>query len=345
MNDHHIYRHPHEQQPQNNYNHNNSNLPGMSPLSQRRQTCPAAISTYATQHLDSSGKILNHVVAITVVCDVALFVCSFSVAYLDHLLGLNTGLCSFMLCTASVTVWLIVNNSTNRISALSFLAPTEFMVGLATGLSVGAAVLSAVLSAAYQTGTVCDKIIATAAAGSAAHAAAAAAATTSTSYDAVVADTCANHVSHMTAIWFWAGLVAWLNVVTSMLLATGRQELSAQHRSLYNYETIGGVASGDDTSFPQTPTHFDFEETFRRQQQEILGVHQAAAVRERAAAMFVGDYATIPEVTHGSVAGSGNTAGASSTSLQQQQQQQQQNGSRMSNGYNQTGETAQILSV
>lgn len=295
MNDQHIYHYPQGQQQ------------SYTPVVPRHvmQSCPVAISTYATLHLDSISKILNHVVAVTVVCDAFLFVSSFSVSYLDHHLGFNTVLCSFLLGAVSVTVMLIVNNS--RISALSVLAPTEFMVGLATGITIGAAVLAAILSSTYKTANKCDKVL---------NAATAVGNATTHSYDPVFVDTCANHASNMTAIWFWAGLIAWLNVVASMLLVIGRNELSAHYQ--HNYETIGG-----DT--PVSPSHLDFEETFRRQQQVILGAHQAAAVRDRAAAMFVGDYATIPEVTHGSVPSSLTTASI--------------------NSHNRNSESAQILSV
>jgi hypothetical protein len=144
----------------------------------------------------------------------------------------------------------------------------------------------------------------------------------------------------MNAIWFWAGLVAWLNVVIALLLASGRHELSVHYQG--RYESIGGQSRGssiDAASSHQqsTPSAFDFEESFRRQQQEILGAQQAAAVRDRAAAMFVGDYATIPEVTHGSASGGG---GGSSSN---------HNLSREEAGYGssrpQNGESLRILSV
>ena len=274
MNDHHIYRHP-----QQSYSDNHLQPPHHSMVPhQVLRSCPVAVSTYAALHLDSVSKILNHIVAVTVVCDIFLFLSSFSVSYLDHHLGFNTVLCSFLLSAVSVTVLLIINNS--RISALPVLAPTEFMVGVATGITIGAAVLAAILSTTYHTATECDKVTATG--------------NQTSNNDPVLKDTCANHASSMTAIWFWAGLVAWLNVVASMLLVTCRHELSAHYQQ---YETIGSA----DSTNPVPPVH-DFEETFRRQQQEILGSQQAAAVRDRAAAMFVGDYATIPEVTHGSVA-------------------------------------------
>ena len=44
--------------------------------------CPVTISTYITLHLDTTHKILNHVLYLTMVCDVMLLLSSFSISYL-----------------------------------------------------------------------------------------------------------------------------------------------------------------------------------------------------------------------------------------------------------------------
>jgi hypothetical protein len=215
------------------------------------------------------------------ICDICLFFSSFSVSLLEHNLGFDTVLCSFLLSAAVVAILLIVNNS--RISALSILAPTEYMVGIATGVAIGAAVLAAVLSSTYKTAkSQCSVAVVDGA-------------------DNTVNATqhhnenepnyeymCKNMKTSFSAIWFWAGLSAWLNGVSAMLLIIGRHELSTAHH--HYYETIGGSTT--------TP---DFEEVYRRQQQEILGAspQQYAEIQQRAASMFVGDYSTIPEVTQG----------------------------------------------
>ena len=252
---------------------------------QTLSSCPTSIATYAALHLDSIGKILNHVLFLTVVVDVFLFLSSFAVSYLPNHLGFNTVLCSFLLAAVSVTVLLIVNNS--RISALSVLAPTEFMVGVACGCTLGAAVLAALLSTSYKNVTHCSDL--NASMNDAKNS------TAALPYDPDFATACTNS-SSMTGIWFWAGLSAWLNAIAAMLLATGRYQLSEHYQQ---YETIGGVSDDHHHSSsghqPQQQ-HHDFEETYRRQQQEILGASQAAAVQSRAASMFVGDYSTIPEV-------------------------------------------------
>jgi len=276
-------------------------------------SCPTSIGTYVALHLDSVSKILNHILFLTVIVDVFLFLSSFSVSYLPNHMGFNTVLCSFLLAAVSVLVLLIVNNS--RISALSVLAPTEFMVGVATGGTIGAAVLAGLLSSTYKTVTHCNEL-------------AADAGKNNTHYDPVFTTAC-NNTRSMTGIWFWAGLAAWLNAVAAMLLVTGRYELSEHYQQ---YETIGGVHGDEEFSGgsnQRQPQHHDFEETFRRQQQEILGASQAAAMQNRAASMFVGDYSSIPEVR--------DTSTSMSTVTLNSQQQQSNSGG--------TKKDAQILSV
>ena len=272
--------------------------------------CPTSIGTYAALHLDSIGKIVNHFLFLTVLVDVFLFLCSFSVSYLPNHMGPNTVLCSFLLAAVPITNLLIVNNS--RISALSVLAPTEFMVGIATGMTIGAAVLSFILSSSYKTVRHCGDIDSSEQQHH--HN------STAQAFDPTFVEACQNTTT-MTGIYFWAGLSAWLNVVTAMLLVTGHYELSEHYQ---RYETIGGggggypngtTTMGGGVGVPQH--HHDFEETFRRQQQEILGVSQAAALQNRAASMFVGDYSSIPEVRD-------PNSSMSTVTLQSHQQQQQQ---------------------
>ena len=265
-------------------------------------SCPTAIATYAALHLDSIGKILNHVLFLTVAADVLLFLSSFGVSYLPNHLGFSTVLCSFLLAAVSVTVLLIVNNS--RISALSVLAPTEFMIGAATGACFMASILAMLLSSTYRTVTHCQDLQQPADSGAHNNSSSAA---TPQNFDPDFVTACTNSGS-MTGIWFWAGLSAWLNAIATMLLATGRHRLSEHYQ---HYEAVGGDLDG----VPRQH-HHDFEETYRRTQAEILGAGQAAAVQSRAASMFVGDYATIPEVRdpgNGGGSGSMSTVTLSST--------------------------------
>jgi len=309
--------------------------------------CPTSIGTYAALHLDSVGKILNHFLFLTVIIDVFLFLSSFAVSYLPNHMGPNTVLCSFLLAAVPVTSLLIVNNS--RISALSVLAPTEFMIGVATGLTIGAAVLSFILSSSYKTVRHCSELHNTEQATTHNnHSGNHSAASDAIEYDPVFTTACSNTTS-MTGIYFWAGLSAWLNVVTAMLLVTGRHELSEHFQ---HYETIGGANDGGNNYNDNNPhmsgsgSH-DFEETFRRQQQEILGASQAAAIQNRAASMFVGDYSSIPEVrTHTTSQNHPANSSLSTVTLASSQQGQAQPlNSSSNNNSNKQKKDPQVLAV
>ena len=249
--------------------------------------CPG-LATYAALHLDSIGKIINHVLAVTMVCDVFLFFSSWSVSLLPNI-GFNTVLISFLLCVQTICVLLIINN--NRISALSFLSPTEFMIGVAFGITLGATALSLVLSGAFRRVSRCgheppnSRTPASAPNG-----------TDTTSSENAFGDPvyqyiCEQHAGAMAAVWFWSGLVFWFNFCTCLLLAVGRSELTQNS----HYEHIGGGG--------ESGAH-DFEEQFRRTQ---AGFPAGDALNQTPTPSFVGDYATIPEIRPGN----GTTPGSS----------------------------------
>jgi hypothetical protein len=280
--------------------------------------CPVAVTTYATLHLDTIHKLLNHILYVTIACDIIVFLSSFSISYFNNV-GYNTVLCTFLLCTITVVTLLIINN--NRISALSILAPTEYMIGVATGITLSAIVISLLLCSTYKsTIKLCHEIIQSSSSFSTSHST-----TTSNnnsthsdnavpdySNDAILLDACRNHTSTMSSIRFWSSLIGWCNVVLAALLMIGRHELSAHTTRLtsnsgstgpYSYDPIPttSTTTAPTTNGNEYPPGYDFEEQFRQQQAEILGSQGVAAIRDRitsttTTAMFVGDYSTIPEV-------------------------------------------------
>jgi hypothetical protein len=218
------------------------NEPGLSRQIQRCfQLCPRVVAAYTATHMDTIPKIINHVLVVMITCDIFLFMASWNVSFLPNL-GFNTVLVSFLLSGQAVCVWLILNN--NRISALSFLSPTEFMVGLALGISIGGSILAFVISRAYKHLSRCD----------------------GNPNDAIYVYLCGERKGSIRAIWFWGGLVFWLNFCTSILIAMGRPQLTAQNY----YETLGME---------------DFENHFQNPQGYPVQVPS-----------FVGDYATVPEI-------------------------------------------------
>lgn len=249
---------------------------------------------YASSHLDTLPKILSHVLYVAVVCQVCLLVTSFSASqYLDKELmcGFSPVLCTCFLLAVTILVYVVNNHhhfSHNPLTSL--LEPTEFTIGLSAGLTIGTLVVAVLMAQTFHTGGVlCDS--------ETQHAMSSATTTgrndTATAInspaliDPLLYNACTNHRLNMSSISFWSGLCAWLSAVVAILLTVGRNDiLMARH-----YERI---ADGSNSN-----TIDSFEEIYRRQQREILGAQQAAALQNRATALFVGDYSSVPEVTQG----------------------------------------------
>eukprot|EP00977_Amphora_coffeiformis_P003628 scaffold703_cov168-Amphora_coffeaeformis.AAC.31 len=134
--------------------------------------------------------------------DVFLFFASWGVGFLSF--GFGTVVASFLLCLHATCVLLIINN--NRISALSFLAPTEFMVGNALGMTIGSTILSYFLHSVFSgsMASLCHEATKTDIEGS----------------------LCAQRKGSLGGVWFWSGVCCFLNFITALLIAYGRHELA-----------------------------------------------------------------------------------------------------------------------
>jgi hypothetical protein len=191
--------------------------------------CPGnGLSSYAGLHLDTLSKILNHILYFTAVLDVCLFLSSWSVSFLPQV-GFATTFGSLMICVQTAVVWIIVNN--HRISAFSFLAANDFNLGLALGLTIGATIVAFSTWSSFR-------ILPSCATHAVRHLRSSAHNSSLTSEDFEFA--CGQKRGSMTAVWFWSGLVFWFKVVTSMLLAIGRNELTLagqyENISMNDYE-------------------------------------------------------------------------------------------------------------
>lgn len=217
--------------------------------------CPTAVGTYAAMHLDSIGKILNHILMMMMACNIILFLNAWSVAFLP-VLGFDTGVASFFLCLQNVVVWLILNN--NHIAALSFLSPTQLMIGLALGITIGGSILAFVVTIAFRHAAKCE----TMASGT------------------LLADACKERRGTIHSICFWSGLVFWLNFCTSLLLAVGSGDLARQGE----YENIGVGATGTGMTMEDYEGHFQ-NQRYRNNETNHVSIPD-----------FVGDYSTIPEI-------------------------------------------------
>lgn len=143
--------------------------------------------------------------------DVFLFFAACGVGFLAF--GFGTVVACFLLCLHAVCVLLIINN--NRISSLSFLAPTEFMIGNALGLTVGSTILSFYIHAVF-TRLSCDTAAAT---------------------EATVT-LCKEKQASIGGMWFWSGAVCFLNFITALLIVYGRHELAP---STAMYEQVSNM--------------------------------------------------------------------------------------------------------
>lgn len=193
------------------------------PLAECFAMCPPALGSYASRNLDSIRKITNHVVLVTLVCNVFLFLSSFGVSLLPNV-GLNVVMISFLLIVQTVCVGIILNH--NMAPTVTFLYPTPMVVGVALGTTIGAAVLALVVSSAYQ--RVCQ----------------APAPSTNTTTDPnfdnpLLDDICEKHSGSIRAVCFWSGLVAWFNFCTCLLLTVGQHELAGGGSN--QYQNIGGA--------------------------------------------------------------------------------------------------------
>lgn len=100
-------------------------------------------------------------------------------------------------------------------SALSFLAPTEFMIGNALGLTIGATILSFYVHSVFAN-LPCNETAG------------------SDAFRAV----CEEKRGALGGVWFWSGTVCFLNFVTALLIAYGRHELAP---STAMYEQVSNM--------------------------------------------------------------------------------------------------------
>lgn len=126
-------------------------------------------------------------------------------------LGVSPTFIAFLLLSQNCLTWFALNN--HRMSSLPSLVANEFVIGCLLGIAVGGSLLSFVLSSFFGKLSNCVKI-------------------EMQNYDYEC-----KHQGTMKSIWFWSGIVCWLNTCLAILIVYGRDELSfLQHQS---YENIG----------------------------------------------------------------------------------------------------------
>jgi hypothetical protein len=161
--------------------------------------------------MDTVSKLINRLVFASAICNFFLFIVSFQAAGLPSL-GLDTLLISFLLCFQNAVSWIVLNNG-QLPHTFNAMSPSEFMMGVLLGIAVGGAILAFVTSLFFGRMSRCIKIEVNA-------------------YEYVC-----EHRSIMLGIWFWSGLVFWINTGIAVLIAVGRDELIYLRQG--DYETIG----------------------------------------------------------------------------------------------------------
>lgn len=229
---------------------------------------PGWFRNYASLHLDSIPKLVNHLILFMGFCNCMLFLSCWHIPVVSDI-GFNTPLCVLFLGVQNACLYVIFNNA--RFEGMQFLAPTEFMVGNSLGITIGAALLALTIANLNRNIAQCTTVR------SAVH--------------EYLCETIVNNRGALSAVSFWSGLVFWLEFCLSLLITIGRRELTNSNQ----YENL----SLDDR-FPE------YAAGGQQQQQSSYNNNGSSIIGSFANAIptpsFVGNYSTVPEI-HSSAAG------------------------------------------
>lgn len=181
------------------------------------------------QFFSTVPKVINKLLLIMGVCNVFLLMSVFQTTTLPNL-GVSPIFVAFLLCSQNGMTWFALNN--HRLSSYSRL-PTivanDFMVGCLLGITIGGSIVAFILSQFFGQISNCVSI-------------------KMTNFEY----TC-QHQGTMKAIWFWSGLIFWINTSLSVLFVYAKDELSyLQHA---NYESIGLALEELQSTFERTAVY------------------------------------------------------------------------------------------
>lgn len=159
---------------------------------------------------DTVPKVINNLLFMMGIFNVFLLVSVFQATILPNL-GISPTFLAFLLCMQNGLTWFALNN--HRLSHLPTLVADDFVIGCLLGICVGGSIVAFVMSQFFGRMSNCVSI-------------------QFTNYDYEC-----KHQSAMLGIWFWSGLVFWVNTIIAVLIVFARDDLSfLQHQ---NYENIG----------------------------------------------------------------------------------------------------------
>eukprot|EP00978_Attheya_sp_CCMP212_P017837 scaffold48084_cov61-Attheya_sp.AAC.6 len=139
-------------------------------------------------------------------------------------MGFNTMIASFLSVCHNATIWMVMSN--HRLPAqLDFVSNSNFAVGILLGTTIGMTVLMLMISTYYGQLSKCEKV-----------------------EDMTISQYMCEYKGAMLGVWFWGGLLFWMDLLLVVLLARGKDDLAIQENQ---YEDIGiGMESYNSTSSP-----------------------------------------------------------------------------------------------
>lgn len=202
---------------------------------------PHPISSYCQNNLDTIPKVMNHALLFLAGCNLMLLLNSLSIS-------ITTFFASFLLLVQTASVILVMNH--DKISfAPRTMAPSEFMVGMCLGLCIGGVILSFFLSVTFRRAFAFCKYA-------------------SEHYEATDHEhACPGNLMHRCwSLWWWSSLVFWLDLLTAVLIAAGRPEISYSSNQQSQYQSIDSTSSVSSDSAPLNNAPPSFQQQQPQQQ-------------------------------------------------------------------------------
>jgi hypothetical protein len=170
---------------------------------------PSGVASYISTHVDTLSKLLHHVLMLIAICDVFLFLVSWKISFL-------TSFVAILLGAQNACVFLILNNDKISFSP-RFLAPSDFIIGMALGITIGGTVLAFFLSAIFSKVPLkCESI-----------------------EDITRMYSCEQRRGTANHVWWWSTVMFWLNMTSCVLLVASRNEIS--YNAQPQYQSIDGA--------------------------------------------------------------------------------------------------------
>ena len=181
------------------------------------------------QYCSTVPKVINKLLLGMGLCNIFLLMAVLQTTTLPNL-GVSPIFVAFLLCSQNGMTWFALNN--HRLSSYSRL-PTivanDFIVGCLLGITIGGSIVAFILSQFFGQISNCVSI-------------------KMTNFEY----TC-QHQGTMKAIWFWSGLIFWINTTLAVLIVYAKDELGyLQHA---NYESIGLALEELQSTFERTAVY------------------------------------------------------------------------------------------